>query len=249
VLSSVENPDDPSSVPTSSFTLGPFIDEKGVEICMAYLENKCSAKVCPQRRSHGAIYISDSELNKVGACIEVRSLMLAVVQIFGPEFQWRNQRYISSLFFALSEDRYVVSRRDPMTRRHEVIREQTLVKIRVLTYTAYMELMTVCEEAFSRVKPFSKHQIFFPAKNRFNSPADPYDLNNLGCVICNDDTLAQYNKGILVPFKKSKMKHLRKARLKGEIEVGKDMPRADMHINLFRTKADEAADMINRLFK
>lgn len=231
----------------ASFNLGPFIDEQGTEICMAYLEHKCSAKTCPQLKSHNAIYITDSELNKVGACIEECSLKLAIVEMFGAVFEWRNQKYIAAIFKSLSIEREIFVRHDPMTRKFELIRQQEAKIIRVLTYSGYMEVMTICEEASSKVKPFAEQPIFSKATMRFNSPADPFDLSNLGCVVCNDNPFTQYSRGIHVPFKKSKIKRLNVARGKFDI-VGKGLNQKDVHIQLFQQKGLEAAEMLNKLF-
>jgi len=219
---------------------------------MAFLQHKCTSNTCPQLKSHGSMYVNDIELNKLGACIEENSLKLAIVQMFGAIFQWKNQKYIAALFNSLSVERKVAVRHDPMTRKFEIIREESTSVIRVLTYSGYMEILTICEEDFSKVKTFSVHPIFSKAKNRFNSPADPYDSANLGCIVCNDGgiqtkTFTQYSRGIHVPFKRSKIKHLKAA--KGEVdEVGKELNEKKSHIHLFEQKGLEAAEMINKLF-
>ena len=233
----------------ASSTLGPFVDEYGAPVCMAYLENKCGASTCPQSRSHMPIYLNAYDLSAQGVFIDENGIMLATSQVFGPEFQWRNQRYISGLFGSFSSKRDVSVRVDPMSRRLEVVRKTVTQSISVIGYTDYLELMTVCEEAFSGVKPFRKHCIFIGRGfRRFFDPADPFDLQNLGCIVCNDDWTAQYNRGIDVPYKKNKTKRMKSVKVTSEFDIGVGKSKKEVHIDLFRQKSDEVSGLINKLF-
>ena len=93
---------------------------------------------------------------------------------------------------------------------------------------------------------------------RFNEPAEPFDLNNLGCVVTNEAPNkygpdgkidAQYsNRGIDVPYKISKQKRLKAVRTKGEIERGVGNDAKKTHIELFEHRSHEVAGLISKLF-
>lgn len=232
----------------ASSNLGPFVDEYGKLVCMAYLEGKCGGRSCPQLLSHDPIFLVAFDLNKQGVFIEERGVMIAVSQLFGPEFEWRYQWYIKALFKALSTMREVVTRVDPMTRKFEIVRKTVMMTVNVIGYSDYLELMTLCEEAYSGVKGFRKHPIFIGrAVRRFNDPAEPFDLDNLGCILCNDDTTAQYSKGINVPWKKSKMKRLKSVKVDRVFDKAV-MSKRDIHIELYRHKTEEVSALIDKLF-
>ena len=231
-----------------SATLGPFVDEHGKRVCMAYLEGKCGGKSCPQLLSHDPIFLIAFDLNKQGVFIEEKGVMIAISQLFGPEFEWRYQRYIKELFKALSSKREVATRVDPMTRKFEIIRETVMMTVNIIGYSDYLELMTVCEEAYSGVKGFRKQPIFLGrAVRRFNDPAEPFDLDNLGCILCNDDKTAQYSKGINVPWKKSKTKRLKSIKVDNGFDklVGN---KKVIHIEVFKHKTEEVSALIDKLF-
>lgn len=93
---------------------------------------------------------------------------------------------------------------------------------------------------------------------RFNEPAEPFDLNNLGCVVTNevpnkygpDGKLhAQYsNRGIDVPYKISKQRRLKSVHIKGEIERGVGNSAKETHIALFEHRSHEVTGLVQKLF-
>ena len=243
----------------STSVLGPFTDEDGNLVCMPFLEHKCTAVTCPLNLSHKPMYLSSYDLNKQGICLEQKNLMLIISKLFSSEFQWKNEMYIDGIFKALSEEVEVETRTDPMSRKHETVRTKKSQLVKVLRYKEYLELMTVCEEAFSNVKSFKLHPCFIGrSTRRFNDPADPFDLNNLGCIISNEapntygtdgSINAQYsNRGIDVPYKISKQKRLKSVNIKGEIERGIGNDSKKTHIELYERRSHEVADLVHKLF-
>ena len=108
-------------------------------------------------------------------------------------------------------------------------------------------------------KSFKLHPCFIGrSTRRFNDPADPFDLNNLGCIISNEapntygtdgSINAQYsNRGIDVPYKISKQKRLKSVNIKGEIERGIGNDSKKTHIELYERRSHEVADLVHKLF-
>ena len=226
------------------------MDEDGSSICIPYLEKKCTSLVCPQGLSHKSISISSYDMNRLGVYIDEASFTLIVIDLFGCHFQWKYERFISELFRTNCIFKEI-SKRDDINKK-ETVRSTRTEPTKVLAYSEYLELMTVCEEAFVGVKPFEHHPAFIVngIRRGFNSPADPYNLNKLGCVVCNDDPIAQYsNRGLDVPYKISKIKKTRHVKIVGEARQGIGMTDKEVHIDLFKQKAENIAGLMNNLFK
>ena len=194
-----------------------------------------------------------------GVGIEESNVMLTVIQMFGTEFQYRYERFISGIFRALATHAKILVRSDPMTRKHEVVRTTDVRDVQLLLYNEFMELMTCCEEVFCGSKTFREHPVYAPrVVGGFYDPAEPFDLTNLGCVVTNEypnkfgvdsSKSAQYfNRGIDVSYKVSKQKKLMKDYSRGELEKGIGNDSKQMHIDVFEKRSREAAFLINKLF-
>eukprot|EP01041_Mallomonas_annulata_P000727 gene727-1399_t len=110
-------------------TFEPFQDNSGKLICLKYLNRfrnnrGCQDKYCIE--SHKNIYIDILEFDRINACIELTGLKLAITELFSTNFLWYIDLYIEELFSILSFKRILCDRSDPMTRRHEVLRNVTV---------------------------------------------------------------------------------------------------------------------------
>lgn len=142
--------------------VGPLLDSSGKELCRRHL-TRLRGKGCGDRYcqlSHGGLHLDYKVLDTAGACLELKCLELVVTELCSPLFLWQYERNIHALFTAFSTKRIMVGRKDPMTRAHELVREEIDRSYSVIGIREFLKILTMCEEAFTGAKPFSAQQIF-----------------------------------------------------------------------------------------
>eukprot|EP01034_Spumella_vulgaris_P028198 gene28198-35014_t len=249
-------------------TTFPLLDCDGRAMCLRHMNRECPASEALQNlliadggrsspsspaaaaslcvASHGALRYDVEELCALDAYVELEDLLFFASVLFGPKFLWRYDVYIRELFVAFGVDRDVCSRRDPMSRRNETVREAIPQTTRVLLFRRYLELMTILQEQHSELKEIHAHKLFRRSPRSRFQPKEPMTVDTVDPRLVPDPT-EQYARGIDVPHKSIKGPHYitKKGLEHAERQASSDIRE---HVETFRSHTEHAASRINGLF-
>ena len=232
--------------PTQS--LGPYTDRFGESVCMGYQEGTCTSQnAC--RFKHAPIYVDPFVLETSQACLARKQFCIILVAIFGAKFFWEYEIYLDELMRAYGEMKELEAREDPMTRANEVVRNVFTEKQLTIKFHGYMEIMHACEEVYHGQKGMHEHTLFSrKGKDRYR-PKEEYDPDNV-CLWHDQIPLEQYDdRGVDVPYKVNKTRKFKVIPgYDADVRRGAEMTPKDVHIKVYEKQADNAVQLIHRMF-
>jgi hypothetical protein len=223
------------------------VDRFGKPVCRNFIAGKCENPFC--KSPHVVAQYDRTYLQVCGAYIEFKEFSYFVSAIFDTKFTWTNETYIYELYMAYSKDRVVIHRIDPMSRSNEVVRQKVTEESKVMSFGAYLEVMTILEEHRNGFKDIHLHKLF---KRIYRScygqsyVKPPVDLDSIdGRVYI--DKLEQYDRGIDIPSASSK--GARFITKKGLEHAERSAPTPVMeYIETCKNKTNQASALVDKLF-
>ena len=226
---------------------GELIDKEGKPVCLGYQEGTCTHQnSCPKR--HTAVYLDPQSVEDVGACLDRKCFGIVLVRMFGSNFFWRYELYLDELMIAYGRRQRMEVRGDPMTRRNETVRERRYEEELTVGLKGYMEIMTTCEEVYSRQTVMHEHTLFSrQGKDRYRPMAE---YNPEAIPLAWVDRLKQYtDRGIDVPWKVNRTRKFRVVGGMEEATRGMGCTSKSQHLQVHKKESDKVVTLMHNLFK
>lgn len=109
--------------------LGVLKDNRKNSLCVKNLNKQCTNQFCVE--SHALLEIElDTVYKKGESFLMYEHLQIALTEVYGTAFLWKQGIFISKYFEQYGELRRVTTRRDPMTWKNETVRTEQVQELR-----------------------------------------------------------------------------------------------------------------------
>eukprot|EP01039_Chlorochromonas_danica_P002549 gene2549-2790_t len=236
-----------------------LVDALQKPICPFHLKGNCQlGSKC--NLSHRSVAYDRTDLQLSQAYLLKEDVDAIVNQLYGPHFFYKYDVYLQELFLAYASDHLVNMKKDPMTRRNEVIRSNIPQTRKVVFYVSFLEVMIVIAEHVSGFKDITEHKLFSGAGRQRFLPSVATNLESLSNPEVYPDLLEQYDHPLNIPAVKhrkglhmiSKAGFKENEKVRGKVEYRYCTDHAGdvyEHVDQVNFHVDRANALINKLFK